>query len=171
MLQPTIGQTVHIMASGDAVQNVRLKHGIEGDTAQLNTVILQDAAIVLEVLPHFAHFFIFQQRLQQFQSTLAGDLIRSVQIIMRDRYIRGNARFDGKREAHQVGGDIIQAVGLRVESKNWRFFQLFNPAFQRNVVQNRDIIFIRERRCRFAGRFINNDRFLRFGRRFRALCL
>ncbi|XPE37703.1 hypothetical protein ACNKHS_23185 [Shigella flexneri] len=39
------------MAARHAVQNVRFQHGVKGDTPQLNAIILQNTAVVLQVLP------------------------------------------------------------------------------------------------------------------------
>ena len=71
------------MAARDAVQNVRFKHGVEGDPAQFNAVVLQNAAVVLEVLPNLKRLFIFQNRLQQLKHAFTGDLFRRVQVIVR----------------------------------------------------------------------------------------
>ncbi|MNZ56501.1 hypothetical protein D3C78_744480 [compost metagenome] len=59
------------MATRDTVQNVRFQHGVIGNTAQLNAVILQNAAVKLEVLPHFFRVLIFEKRFQQFQYPVA----------------------------------------------------------------------------------------------------
>ena len=61
-----------------AVQNVGFQHGIKRDTAQLNTVVLQNTAIVFEVLPHLQRVVVFQNRLQQFQYAFARELLRCV---------------------------------------------------------------------------------------------
>ncbi|MNE66496.1 hypothetical protein D3C80_1620500 [compost metagenome] len=50
------------MAARDTVQNVRFQHGVIGNTAQLNAVILQNAAVKLEVLPNFFGFLILEER-------------------------------------------------------------------------------------------------------------
>ena len=52
------------MAARDAVQNVRFKHGVEGDPAQFNAVVLQNTAVILQVLPDLQRFLVFQNRLQ-----------------------------------------------------------------------------------------------------------
>ncbi|MNR38788.1 hypothetical protein D3C85_1569210 [compost metagenome] len=84
------------MTARHAVQNVRFQHGVVGDTAQLDAVVLQDAAIVLQVLPHLERFVIFQQRFEQLKHAVTGDLVRRVQIVMRDRNIGGDTRLCGK---------------------------------------------------------------------------
>ena len=54
------------MAARHAVQNVRFQHGVKSDTTQLNAVVLQNTAVVLQVLPDLQRFLVFQNRLQQF---------------------------------------------------------------------------------------------------------
>ncbi len=121
---------VHIAASGDAVQNVRLKHGIEGDTAQLNTVILQDAAIVRGVLLLRALSSSGSGR--RFQSTLAG--------VDRRRPDNATGTYAATRGSMCQG----EATGWRryypgcrspCRKQNWRFsaFSISFPA--RNVVK------------------------------------
>ena len=51
------------MAARDAVQNVGFKHGVEGNPAQFNAVVLQNTAVVLEVLSNLERLFVFQDRL------------------------------------------------------------------------------------------------------------
>ena len=63
MFQPAVRQAVHIVSSSDAVKNVGFEHGVKSDAAQLDAIVRQDAAIVLQVLPDFVRVLIFQQRL------------------------------------------------------------------------------------------------------------
>ncbi|MND84200.1 hypothetical protein D3C80_760850 [compost metagenome] len=79
------------MATRDTVQDVRFQHSVIGNTAQFNAVILQNAAIKFEVLPNFFRFLIFEERFQQFQHAVAGDLIRGIKIVMRDGNIGRHA--------------------------------------------------------------------------------
>ena len=78
------------MAARDAVQNVGFKHGVEGNPAQFNAVVLQNAAVVLEVLPNLERLFVFQNRLQQLKHAFTGDLLRRIQVIVRHRNVGGN---------------------------------------------------------------------------------
>ena len=141
MLQPAVGEAVHIVTPGNAVQRVGLEHGVVGNPAQFNAVVGQNSAVVLQVLSHLQQRVIFQQRLKQFKHTFAGDLIGRVQIVVGDRHISGHARFNGERKAYHVGGDIIETVGFRIESKQRRFLQLFDPAHQGGFIENGDVVF------------------------------
>ncbi|SVX38870.1 Uncharacterised protein [Klebsiella pneumoniae] len=62
MLQPTFREAVHIVATGNAVENVGLQHGIKCNPPQFNAVVRQNTAIVFQVLPDLQRLFIFQQR-------------------------------------------------------------------------------------------------------------
>ena len=60
VLQPAIGEAIHIMAARHAVKNVGFQHGIKGNTAQFNAVVSQDTAVIFEVLPNLQNLVIFQ---------------------------------------------------------------------------------------------------------------
>ena len=61
MLQPTVGEAVHIVAPSNAIQRVGFQHGIEGNSAQLNAIISQNTAIELQILANLQQAVIFQQ--------------------------------------------------------------------------------------------------------------
>ena len=54
------------MAASNAIQRVGLQHGVIGDTAQFNTVVGKNTAVIFQVLTHLQQRFIFQQRLEEF---------------------------------------------------------------------------------------------------------
>ena len=161
VLQPALREAVHIMTANNAIEDVGLKHGVEGDTAQFDAVIFQHAAIVFQVLAHFEKLFIFQQRFQQFQRAVARDLIRRIKVVMGNRYIGRHARFDSKGDADQIGTDVIQAVRFRIEGKQRRAFQFADPALQRLFIKDGDVVFSREDSRRDIGLRFYHNRFLR----------
>ena len=167
MFKPAVRQAVHIVSASNAVKNVGFKHGVKGDAAQLDAIVRQDTAIVLQVLPDFVRVLIFQQRLQQLQRAIASYLIGGIQVIVGNRNICRHTRFNGKRQANQIRGNIVQAVSFSIEGKDRCFFQLRDPLFQRRFVQNRHIVIIRKNRSRLLRRFIDDNSFLRFCRRLR----
>ncbi len=108
------------MTTGNAVEDIGFQHGIERDAPQFNAVVLQDAAVKLQILPHLECFFVFKDRLEQFEHPLTADLFRCIQVVVGDRHIGGNARLSGKGEADHIGGDIIEAVGFGIKSEHRR---------------------------------------------------
>lgn len=62
------------MTAGGRVEHIGFEHGVEGDALQIDAVVLQHVAIVLEVLPDLETGRIFQQRLELAQHLLFGQL-------------------------------------------------------------------------------------------------
>ncbi|CSC55795.1 Uncharacterised protein [Vibrio cholerae] len=72
------------MFAAHAVIDVGLQHGVVANTTQLNAVARHHARIVFEVLAHFGFAFIFKQRFQLGNHPVAIQLLRRIQIIVRN---------------------------------------------------------------------------------------
>ena len=106
------------MAAGGGVEHIGFEHGVVGDALQLDTVVEQHVAIVLEVLPHLETGRIFQQRFELAQHHGLGQLYRRPQIVVAEGHIGRLARLDGKGDANDARFHIVETGGLSVSKAN-----------------------------------------------------
>ncbi|MNZ45821.1 hypothetical protein D3C78_634850 [compost metagenome] len=134
------GQGVHVVTAGGGVEHIGFEHGVEGDALQIDAVVLQHVAIVLEVLPHLEAGRIFQQRLELAQHLLFGQLGWSPQIVVAEGNIGRLARLDGERHANHSRLHIVETGSLGVEGKQGRRFQQCQPVVELGLLQNAAVV-------------------------------
>ncbi len=98
-------------------------------------MVAQHVAIELQVLPHLALVFIFQQRFEAGQDPIAIQLGRSPQIVVSQRQISRLTRLDGKRDTDNLGLHIVEAIGFGVEGKQLGLLQLLQPGFKFRLIE------------------------------------
>ncbi len=85
---------------------------------------------------------------------------------MRDRNIRRKARFGGKRDAYQIGRQVIKAVGFCINSHHRRGFNALDPRLKRLFIKNSDVAFRGERDGLFFRLRLDDYCFTRLRGRF-----
>ena len=90
---------IHIMPRRNAVQDIRLKHGVELHAAQRNVVASENMCIILEVMPDFLLVIVLKPAAHLAQNLVARKLSRCSRIVMGDWNIGGFACFDCQRQA------------------------------------------------------------------------
>ena len=93
------------------------------NTAQGNTVISQYVGVIFQMLTHLDRLRIFQQRPKRLEHGVAIQLIRGARVIMREGYVSGGARLDGKGHADHFRDHVIEASGLGVKGKQLGGFE------------------------------------------------
>ena len=122
--QMQLGQFVHAVAMGAALQHVGDQHGVV-DRRDGDAFLGEHHRVVLDVLADLQHARVFQQRLEAREDRLLGELLRPVAVQVQsaratgagvtDRDVAGLAGLDGERDAHQGGEHGLNRRGLGVE--------------------------------------------------------
>ena len=93
------GQTVGFVH----FEHVALQHGVVRIPLDLNAMVGEDMAVVLDVLPQFELARVFQPGLEFAQDFVHGQLLGRIGPGVGQRDVRGFARFHAEGNAHDLG--------------------------------------------------------------------
>ncbi|GJE46912.1 hypothetical protein AEGHOMDF_6121 [Methylobacterium soli] len=130
------GELVHAVSALAGIEHVGDQHGVvEG--RHRDPVAREHEPVVFEVLADLEHARILEERLQQRQRLVEGDLAGqqalAEQVLaapMRQRDVGGAPRGGGQRDADEAGAVGIERVGLGVDRDHARRLGLGDPGLQ-----------------------------------------
>ena len=116
------------MSTGHGIAHVRLQHDVVRYALQMNAVIQQYAAIMLEVVPYDFGRTGIKNSLEFFQGGLTVQLPRGARIFVCERYIGSLARADSNRQPHNIGLHVVCRACLHMQGHQVRLLQPHQPA-------------------------------------------
>ena len=111
----SLGRRIHVVPRRDAVQHIRLQHGIETLAGERDAVVCQHMRVELQVVTQLRLRQVFEYGLQRGKDFVPIELMRRPGVIMAQRHV---SRFAGRnRESHADDArlHVVQTVGLGIE--------------------------------------------------------
>ncbi len=143
VVEPALGEVVHAVAAFAGVQHVGNQHGVV-IAFDLDAALREHQPVVFHVLRDFEDGFVLQERLEQRERLVLGDLVGAelgfrreqigavgrAAVAMADRHVAGFVRRHGERESAQMRLHRIEAGGLGVDRDDADFMRARDPGFQ-----------------------------------------
>ncbi len=92
-----LDRRIHVMPQDeDAVEHIRLEHGVVPMTGERNPVIRQNVAVELQVMAQFRLRLVLEQRFQRGEHAAGVELRGRAGVVVRQRHIGGHSRGHGE---------------------------------------------------------------------------
>ena len=131
---------IHVVPGGDAVQHIGFQHGIERHAAKFDAVAGENVRIVLQVMPDFVLFRVFQERFHGIQDVVSAELFRCARVIVCHRNVGCLAGFHCHRDADQLSLHVIHTGRFGIDGDKIGFPDLLEPRVESALRQDSLVI-------------------------------